>query len=73
MKNKPEEKKRREVVDKMLSAERLRRVLSNLSNIQIADLVRLHIWAMLPLYSPNSELIEEVIDRLEKGEEKDNE
>jgi len=67
MKNKLREEKRRGVINKMLSAEKLRRVLSNLSNTQIADLVRLHIWAVLPLYSQVSELIEEVIDRLEEG------
>ncbi len=68
MKNEGREEKRRGLIARMLSAEETRQILTNLSNTQLADLVRLHIWGKLPLYSPDSELIEEVIDRLEKGE-----
>lgn len=65
MKNETREEKRRGLIARMLSAEETRQILTNLSNTQLADLVRLHIWAKLPLYSPDSELIEEIIDRLE--------
>ena len=51
---------------KILSAENLRQVLSDLSDTEIARLVRTYVWAELPLFTAESELIEEVIDRLEE-------
>lgn len=73
MKNEEREEKQRELIDKMLLAELVRQLLSGLSDAQLADLIRLHIWAGLPLYSPDSELVEEVIDRLEKDKEETDE
>lgn len=73
MKNDQREEKQHEVIDNMLSAEEIRRALFNLSNAQLADLMRLHVWGKLPLYSPDSELIEEVIDRLEKNKKETDE
>lgn len=63
--------KKSELIEEIVSAREFREILSNLSNTKIADLVRLYIWTKLPLFFPESELIEEVIDRLEGKEETD--
>ncbi len=60
--------KEREIVERMLASFESQEKLEAMTNAELADVLMNKVWANMELFTPESDLIGAVIDRL-RGEE----